>query len=330
MPQQALVAQPVMEHLGHQSRRHPARAPQFRIVDLDARRRGAAHARCQLRGQRVEQVAAESGSHPSRVAPAVRTVGQRQQQRTQTAATALRRREPDDREFLRCALLHLPPAVPASAVVGRVGALADDAFESPLQCHRQRLVSPPHDMRAVDQAVRRRLQDFRQQRLALVLRAAHQVHAIDLQDVEDHVGKGCVLLAGQGRLQQAEILLPARTGHQFSVQYGVVQCQRAQRRDDVRRACRPFDLVAGPEADVALADLRDQAIAVPLGLVQPGIPFRHVRLQLRQLRSTESRTLAACARTIQAGRALGPPMAGLRDRRHTLACAARGAGRRRA
>ena len=195
-------------------------------------------------------------------------------------------------------------------MIGRVGALGDDALQPPLDRHLQCLLATADDVRAVDQAVRRRLQDFRQQRLALVLRTGGQVHAVHLQDVEQDVGQRGVLLARQRGLQQAEVLLPSRSGDQFAVEHRLVQIERFERTDDLRRLAGPFAFVARPQAHAAAPDFGDQAVAVPFRFVQPVVAGRHLLLELRQLRGAESRMLRRGARAIEPGGAMRPALTG--------------------
>ena len=139
-------------------------------------------------------LARKPGADAAGVDPAVLRVRPRQQQRAEARARSLARRRADDRELVALQALGLAPVVAAARRVGPVRALGDDAFEFLLRGQRERRRAfVAGDVRAVGQVRDRRLQQVFEQRLALDQRRLADVDAIDVQQVEQHVGQRALL-----------------------------------------------------------------------------------------------------------------------------------------
>ncbi len=166
-----------------------------------------------------------------------------------------------------------------------------------------------------------------EQVLAIDLRDAAGVHALQMKQIEQHVRQRCVLLAGERGLQHAEVGLGTGAGDQFAVQRGFLQSQLRQRIDDLGHLRGPLQRIARPDPHLSRANDRQQAIAIPLGLVQPVIAHRRRAAQHRQLGFERSIHQARAARAGKRQRALAPLFDGARG--NTRACSGGGLARRR-
>jgi hypothetical protein len=132
----------------------------------------------------AHQFVVEPAADAADVKPAMFGVGFGQQQRAEAGAAALGRGVADDREFVAGQLFGLAPVIPTAAAIGTVGTLGDDALEVALARQLVRGLAITFDVRAEGQVRRRVGQQLLQQRLAFEKRRIGNVHAVDVQQVE--------------------------------------------------------------------------------------------------------------------------------------------------
>src|SRR5690606_504244 len=324
LAQQLLPADATIEDLDHHARRHPGRATQRGVHGVHVRGRLAAGVLRQARCQLAQHLVAEAGAYPADIAPAMLRIRPRQQQRAETGTAALRRGIADDGELVAGQLLGLAPVVATSRPVRAVGTLGDDTLEVALDRQRDRLAAITRDMRTVGQVRRALGQHFLQQFLACPQRRFADVHAVDMQQVEQHVGQRAGALAGQRGLQQVEVLASAVAGDQLAIQRRTAQAQRLHRVADLGDAVGPLQRIARPQPHLALLDGGEDAVAIPLDLVQPLLAFRRGLAQARQLRLKWTVGRIGGARPFQRLRALLPVLAPRAWSRHRGQALARG------
>jgi hypothetical protein len=190
----------------------------------------------------------------------------------------------DHDELVRRSRLDLDPVSVAAAVVGAVDPLADDALEA----GRRRLVEgglavAELVLAVAQRGVRRSREQSGEDGLAFDQRYATQRTPFEVRNVEQHVHQR---LAGadvrQPRLQRIEIVAPLSQDDHLAVELRAAQPQRRDRFDQFGRLGGPVDPVARPDRDFPARDGREDAVTVPLHLMQPAVARGRGLLQSAQ------------------------------------------------
>src|SRR5690606_37865564 len=116
----------------------------------------------------------------------------------------------------------------------------------------------------------------------------------------------------------------AAAGDQLAIQRRAAQAQRLHRVADLGNAVGPLQRVSRPQTHLALLDGGEDAVAIPLDLVQPLLALRRGLAQACQLRLEWTGGRIGGARTIQCQCALLPILAARAWRRYGGQALARG------
>ena len=230
---------------------------------------------------------------PTGASSAVLVIGQHQ--RADAAAGLVRRQIAGDHEFLAKRAFRLHPIVAAAAAVRRVGALGDNAFEAHAAGVLQHHLAGLGEMLAEPQRplLVEAMHQVAQLLLAVDQRFGPDVLAVEPQQIERIEDHPLALAFGERELQLGEggnaILAE---NDDLAVEHRRLRVETGQRlRNVAAKTMRPVEAGAGVELDLTGGDMRLDAVAVELHLMQPFVSGRRVLLEPRQARRDERRQL---------------------------------------
>ena len=275
LPQQPVPRDLLVPYLRHELRLYPVTLRLGRHRAFEGRRRGGEP--LQLRRDLFELFGVEPAPRPPCVDEfAIRVAAE--MERAESAAAPLGSGVAHDDEVPGLVGANLQPVVRATALVGRIGFLGDDAFES--QPHRlivQRL-AVFLEMSRIAQRARLR-QHFLEQRLPFHQRQRTQVEPFERNEIEQiHGARGFdrrVTDIGHARDAGAVLeSLEARTSgivqdHELAIHDQPVVRQRVHGARELGERRRVIVAVAGDEPGAAALPNHPHAVPVELELEQP-------------------------------------------------------------
>ena len=182
----------------------------------------------------------------------------------------------NDNKFLALRAFGLQPVLAASAPVGQVAALGDDAFkaEAARMCEHRRAVGCKMLAEPDRRIGRQPSRDGLQQILAIQQRRLGEVAALAIHEVEGEIAEPIAPAGFQIGLQIVEAGNPGGVlDHDFAVDQRRAEPELRQSIRDGAKARRPVESLAGQEPDAAPVDSGLNPVAVMLDLVDP-VPGR--------------------------------------------------------